>query len=167
MDELQAAIGRVQLRKLPSIISRRSEVVELLREKLAGSKTIIFPELMPGAKHSYWWLRLKINLDALPERDKFKFLDAVIAEGVTLMSDYSFMIPSTFDWYINRRAFGSSHHPWSAKEYKGDAGRQFPIPNTRQVMAEHFNLFIYESWGEAEVNAITEAFFKVENCICG
>ena len=83
-----------------------------------------------------------------------------------MMDDYSFAIPSTFDWFTKRCAFGSSHYPWSAREYKGDANRQFPILNTKRTMSEHFNLIIHESWGEAEANVIAEAFLKVENNMC-
>ena len=166
MSELEAAIGRAQLKKLDGIIARRTNVAKMIAKGLAGSKSIIVPELPSGVKHSYWWWRLKINLDVLPARDKIAFLGAVAAEGVSLMDDYSFAVPSTFDWYTKRCAFGSSHYPWSASEYKGDANRQFPLPNTWQTMAEHFNLVIHESWGEAEANATVEAFLKVEQVMC-
>lgn len=166
MGELEAAIGRAQLKKLDDIIARRTEVARLIGERLAASKSVIIPEVPSGVKHSYWWWRLKINLDALPSKDKFAFLGAVIAEGVVMIDDYSFAMPSTFDWYTKRSVFGSSQYPWSAKEYKGDAGRQFPLPNTRQTMAEHFNLFIHESWGDVEAEAIAEAFLKVEHAMC-
>ena len=166
MSELEAAIGRAQLKKLDDIIARRTKVAKLIGKKMADSKTVVVPELPDGVKHSYWWWRLKINLDALPARDKFAFLAAVIAEGVVMMDDYSFAIPSTFDWFTKRCAFGSSHYPWSAREYKGDANRQFPILNTKRTMSEHFNLIILESWGEAEANVIAEAFLKVENNMC-
>jgi dTDP-4-amino-4,6-dideoxygalactose transaminase len=166
MSELEAAIGRAQLKKLDGIIARRTNVAKMIAKGLAGSKSIIVPELPSGVKHSYWWWRLKINLDVLPARDKIAFLGAVAAEGVSLMDDYSFAVPSTFDWYTKRCAFGSSHYPWCASEYKGDANRQFPLPNTWQTMAEHFNLVIHESWGEAEANATVEAFLKVEQVMC-
>lgn len=166
MSELEAAIGRAQLKKLDHIIKKRTEFAEMLKKKLKTSRTVIVPELPVGVKHSYWWWRLKINLDALPEMDKFAFLRAVIAEGVPMIDDYSFAIQASCDWFTKRCVFGSSHYPWSAKEYKGDANRQFPIPNTRRTMSEHFNLIIHESWGESEANAITEAFLKVEKSMC-
>ena len=166
MSELEAAIGRAQLKKLNNIIERRTEVAGMIREELKGSRTVIFPELPSGFKHSYWWWRLKISLDALPERDKFTFLRAVSAEGLTLIDDYSFAIQSACDWFTKRHVFGSTNYPWCAKEYKGDASRQFPIPNTRKTMSEHFNLFLYESWGRGEAKAVAEAFLKVENAMC-
>jgi dTDP-4-amino-4,6-dideoxygalactose transaminase len=162
LNEISAAIGREQLKKLPGIVERRRRFVNLLMEKgLKDLKSIDIPALLPGAFHSYWWWRLGVNSDAIT-CSKEDFLKAVQAEGVALALCYRAAIPHKFEWFKNRSVFGSSKLPWSSSSYKGDAEREFPCPNAEAVMDECFNLTIFESWSEKEAELIVEAFRKVE-----
>jgi dTDP-4-amino-4,6-dideoxygalactose transaminase len=65
------------------------------------------------------------------------------------------------DWFKNRSVFGKSGYPWASPDYKGDPHREFPTPNALEAMENHFNLAIYESWGEEEVRDIIKGLRKV------
>lgn len=163
LNDLAAAIGSAQLKKLPGIVSRRRAFVAMLIKKGFGRlKSVKIPELLSGAEHSYWWWRIEANTDAL-RCTKLDFCNALIAEGVKLASDYSAALPFAFEWFKKRNVFGTSQMPWSSPLYKGDSDREFKCPNTFEAIDKCFILSIRESWGEKEADLIFKAFKKVEN----
>lgn len=161
LSDMSAAIGIEQLKKLKGLVDRRRMMVSLLKEKFKGLKSISVPELPVGSSPSYWYYRLKFN-DAAVSCSKSEFLDAVEAEGVQLIKDYTFARPYLMDWFVNKKAFGTSGFPWTAPQYKGKYTKGFDCPNVDKVLNECFNLYVYESWGEEEAELIFRAFEKVE-----
>ena len=158
MDELHATIGRVQLKKLPVIVEKRRAFVQLLKDKCIGKfKSIIIPELLPAAEHSYWWWRLCIDSSILT-CSKDEFCTALIAEGLPIMSDYSAALPYTFEWFQNR----ADKHPWNNPLYQGDATMKPNTPNAFVAMDKNMILFINESWSEQEADDIIAIIKKVE-----
>ncbi|MCF6174266.1 MAG: DegT/DnrJ/EryC1/StrS family aminotransferase [Victivallaceae bacterium] len=158
MDELHAAIGREQLKKLPTIVARRQQVVKLLIDHgLSDLQSITIPEVAGNSEHSYWWWKLKVNSEKL-SCTKAEFCAALMAEGVLMNPSYTGALPTTFDWFKERQ----NQHPWNNPLYKGDSCQAFPIPNALAMMDNYFNLTIYESWGEQEAKAIVAALKKVE-----
>ena len=158
MDELHAVIGRVQLKKLPMTVQKRQAFVQLLKDKGIGNlESIIVPELLPTAEHSYWWWRLAVDSSKLT-CSKDEFCAALIAEGLLLNPKYSGALPYTFDWYQNR----VDKHPWNNPLYKGDPSQEPDTPNAFAVIENHFNLTLFESWGEQEANDIIAIIKKVE-----
>lgn len=162
MDEIAATIGRVQLKKLPSIVERRRAIVAKLTEEFKKLNALIIPEQLPGAQPSYWWWRLDVDEDKLT-CSKDVYCEALIAEGMPINPSYRAAMPQTFDWYKNRNVFGSSGYPWAAPEYKGDKDKEYSWPNAIEATDAQFNLSIFESWGEEEIRDIVEAFNKVED----
>ncbi|OGV51887.1 MAG: hypothetical protein A2017_00570 [Lentisphaerae bacterium GWF2_44_16] len=163
LNDLAAAIGTVQVKKLPGIIKRRQEFAETLKKKgLKDLKSIIIPSLIKGAEHSYWWWRLEVNEKVL-NCTKAEFCKALQAEGVALNPSYMAALPHTMEWYKNRSVFGTSQLPWSSPMYKGDANRKFECSNALDTCAKQFNLNVSESWGGAEAELIVKAFKKVED----
>ena len=160
LNDLSAAIGRVQLRKLPGNVKRRRAVVAGLAEALADHRCISIPAPSSGAEPSYWFLRLRFHADACSV-DKVTFCQALIAEGLPVMVDYSAALPHTMDWFVNRRVFGTSGYPWAAPAYTGDPDRVFPCPNAHATMATHFNLQIHEAWDDQAVADAVAIFEKV------
>lgn len=162
LGELGAVIGRVQLKKLPEIVRKRREIVAEIARGTSGLKSVAVPDLLPGAEGSYWFLRLKFNADAVT-CDKDTFLDAAEAEGLPLVSrNYASNTPHRYEWYTERRVFGTSGYPWTSPAYKGDSSRTFPCPNTLAVDENHFTVSVFESWGDREVADMVEIFRKVE-----
>ena len=158
MDELGAAIGRVQLKKLPSIVSARRAFVAVLREKgLSDLKAVAIPEVPAGHECTYWWWRLGIRLEAL-SCTREEYFDALRAEGVSVNPSYRAARPDLGPWFQNRAV----SHPWNNPLCKGDPCRDFPCPNADRAMEENFNLIVYESWGEEEAEMIVDAFRKLD-----
>ena len=158
LDELGAAIGREQLKKLPQIVENRRKFAALLAEKIKTLDSIEIPELLPGAKHSYWWWRLKVRADRL-SCSKDDFCAALMAEGVSMNPSYGAALPFLREWFQDR----PNKHPWNNPLYKGDPKQEFSCPNAVAVTQQCFNLTIYESWGEKEAECLAKAFAKVHN----
>lgn len=161
LNELAAAIGRVQLRKLPGIVRRRRQVVAGLAKGLRGMKTVSIPAPIPGAKPSYWFLRMQFHPEAATCA-KDEFIKALSAEYLPINPSYRHL-PHTQEWCVKRRVFGASGYPWTAPEYKGDPDRQFPCPNAIAATENQFNLQINESWTARDVADAVAIFKKVES----
>lgn len=162
LNDLSAAIGRVQLKKLPKIVKSRQALVAKIAQGIRNLQTITLPAPIPGSEPSYWFLRMRFN----PEKvtvDKNTFCQALIAEGLLINPSYIAAMPHLMDWFKNRRVFGSSQYPWSSPAYKGNRHRQFPCPNARAAMKSHFNMTIYESWEDQEITDIITALQKLES----
>ena len=158
MDEFHATVGRVQLKKLPDIVARRRKVIEMLKDKGFNSlKSVLIPQLKDGFEHCYWWWRLKFNEENM-NCTKDEFCDALTAEGLAVIPNYTGALPASMDWYKNK----ANQHPWNNPLYKGNANKQYPTPNCDQAMKDYFILFVFESFGEKEADMIVKAFKKVE-----
>ena len=161
MNEIGAAIGVEQLKKLPGIVSNRQAFVAKLIPALSELKTIDIPELLPNSTHAYWWWNLIVNGDNA-SCTKSEYCDALQAEGVSMNPSYMGALPHIMDWFKNKNVFGTSQLPWSSSDYKGDPDQEFPTPNALHTMDTHFNMEINESWGDAEAALVIEAFQKVD-----
>ena len=162
LGDLPAAIGRVQLRKLPFILQRRREIVSKLAPAIQSMQTLSLPPQLPGAEPSYWFLRLRFH----PERaacDKETFCRALQAEGLPVEPSYRAALPHLMDWFVRRRVFGGSGYPWSSLHYTGDPQQQFPCPNALAAVEEHFNLRFHENWKDSDIEDAVSIFQKVDD----
>lgn len=77
MTDIHAAIGRVQLAKLPGWTKTRQENAAYLDANLKG---VIVPYLQPGTTHSYHQYTIRIPGGSTEKRDAF--MEAITAKGV-------------------------------------------------------------------------------------
>jgi perosamine synthetase len=161
LNDLAAAIGRVQLRKLPDIVRSRRAIVARIAEGISGLTTVSIPEPIPGAEPSYWFLRMRFHAEDAA-CDKETFCQALSAEGLAITPSYRAALPHTMDWFVHRHVFGSSGYPWTSPDYAGDPDREFPCPNANASMDAHFNLHFYESWTPTEVSDAVAILGKVD-----
>jgi dTDP-4-amino-4,6-dideoxygalactose transaminase len=161
LSDLAAAIGRVQLKKLPQIVSQRRDIVARLGEGIAGLATVSIPQPIAGALPSYWFLRMRFHADRTT-CDKESYCAALAAEGLAIAASYRAALPHTMDWFVQRRVFGRSGYPWSSPDYQGNPDQQFPCPNAQRAMETHFNLHFNESWGPNEVADAVAILAKVD-----
>lgn len=158
MDEIHAAIGRSQLKKLNEIVRRRRQVVKMLTERgFAELKSISIPPLKAGFEHCYWWWRLKFNAEKI-HCTKVEFCAALTAEGVGITSHYGHAVPANMAWFAGRKG----KHPWNNPLYKGNPDAVYDIPNCDRALRDHFILHVFESYGEKEVDMLIAAFRKIE-----
>ncbi len=160
MDQLSAAIGCEQLKKLPGFVARRREIAARIAGGIGALSTVSMPKLLPGTEPSYWFIRMRFNSEAA-SCDKTTFCKALVAEGLPVDPDYNHL-QHTFEWCAARRVFGSSGYPWASPAYKGDPERKFYCPNAHDAIADHFILQAHQNWGEEEIYDAIEILAKVD-----
>jgi perosamine synthetase len=159
-NDLNACIGRVQLKRLPKIVAERRRLVALLAEQCRGLKAIAPVQGPKDTKPSYWFLFFKID----PRRlnvDKTTIVKALQAEGVPVGESYLHLFTQA-DWYKKRAVFGTSGLPWTAKAYKGDPDREYQTPNIIATDAAHFRMAFHERMGVKFIREVAVALAKVE-----
>jgi perosamine synthetase len=159
-NDLAAAIGRVQLRKLGGITERRRKAAEGIRSGISQLKAISLGRQAPDSEAVYWFMRFHVDAAKL-STDKAGVVKALAAEGIPCTLAYRH-IPSEAIWFKERKVFGSSDYPWGLPDYKGDRNATFPCPNAVEATDSHFTMPVHENYGEEEVADIVKALEKVE-----
>lgn len=159
LNDLAAAIGTEQLKKLPGIVQRRQDFVAYLKKHMPANSLIGFPPQQPGAAPSYWYLRMRFLADQA-NCDKTTFHAALAAEGILVRARYV-NPPQYSDWFKNKKVFGSTQLPWSSPDYKGDPDQKFADTNVMKALDDHLDFPVMESWGTAEADDILKALEKV------
>ncbi len=160
LNDLAAAIGRVQLRKLPAALERRRHIVSQLHEGLADLGSVTLTPPPPGHESAYWFLPIHFHPAAVT-CDKATFCEGLRAEGLSIGNDYRAGMPHLMEWFTARRVFGNSGYPWASPAYQGDRQRTFPCPNAQAMLDSHFNLYFHENWGSREIDDAVAIFQKV------
>lgn len=160
LNELSAAIGREQLKKLPGIVAARRKIAALFDQACRTTRTLRLNTGLSCAQGSYWFLVIAVELGRL-STSKDRFVEAVNAEGIPLRQTYAHTLLDA-SWYRNRSVFGTSGFPWTCPLYKGDASRPFELANFRATDATHVTLPIHERCGEHEAADFAAAVAKVE-----
>ncbi len=153
-DELSAAIGSVQLKKLPWIVERRQAVAAAVAEGIKSLQSVTLGKIVPDAQSSYWFMRLTVDTDKLTV-DKDAFAEAVGAEGIPSSASYRH-IPAEHVWFRRQNTFGSSGYPWTTP-----AG-PVELPNCEAVAARNFLIHLHENWTDQEIADTVAALAKVE-----
>jgi len=162
MDDMHAAIGRVQIKKMFPIAEGRRKVVYSLMEQIKDVAAVSLAPIADKEGASFWFLRLIFNADAVT-CDKATFGKALAAEGISPNLYYP-ATPFTGDWYQKGIVFGDSQYPWAAPEYKGDKAKRYTlddVPNAAKALNDTIIIYPNESWTEANISEVAEAFKKV------
>ena len=160
-NDLSAAIGRVQLRRLSEIVKGRQKVAHQIRDNISHLKAVSIGRLVPNTEPVYWFMRFHVDATKLTV-DKADFAKAVAAEGIPVSVSYRH-IPSEAIWFRERKVFGNSDYPWGMPEYQGDRNASFPCPNAVEAAETHFTMSIHENLGTQDADDVAKALEKVEN----
>ena len=164
MDDMHAAIGRVQIKKMFPIAEARRVVIGKIKEALKDVPAVSFSPISEKSAPSYWFLRILFNADAVTV-DKDTFCDALVAEGIPVNKYYQ-ATPFTSKWYQEGIVFGDSKYPWAAPEYTGDKSKRYTledVPVIAKTLNDTFMVYPYESWTDADVAQFADAVKKVYN----
>lgn len=83
MTEIQAAVGRDQLRQLPVFVARRRENARALLAGLGDLEALRLPDPDPAAEHSWYRVWAHVRPDRLaPEWTRDRVVAALLAEGL-------------------------------------------------------------------------------------
>ena len=78
LTEMQAAIGRAQLRKLPSWLAKRRANAAILRDGLSGHRLVHVPQVPKGVEHAFY--KFYVMLD--PAVDRSSVIAALTSDGI-------------------------------------------------------------------------------------
>lgn len=82
MTEIQAAVGRAQLRRVDGWVARRREIAETVRAAVAGQEALRVPAPDATARHAWYRCWLHVRPDRLrPGWDRDRVVAALRAEG--------------------------------------------------------------------------------------
>ncbi len=159
MTELQAAIGRVQLKKLKGRIKKRQLILKKLNRKMKSLKAIRLWKTIEGASPNPWFCfihydkrRMRVN--------KEKFAKAIAAEGIPIGAHYVVVMYEQ-TWIKEKNTYGGSHCPWSCPKGR-DIDYRNSCPVAERALADYMTLGIHEGWGEKEIEDTAKALKKVE-----
>ena len=160
LNDLSAAIGRVQLEKLPRTTESRHRNALALAEGCRRLQTVDILLGPPQAESVFWFILVRLDLDkvSVPMR---QFTDALGAEGIPTGAHYRYL-SNTDDWFVNKKVFGTSGYPWRCPLYRGDPDRTYDLPNAEAVTRNHFVFKFHENCGPQEVADALAALAKVE-----
>jgi len=159
LNDLSAAIGSAQLRKLPGILANRIAVGNTVRDAMADNPAVHVGWQVPESQSCYWFLRMTVRPEAL-RVDKAAFCQALAAEGIGVSVAYR-AIPAEYPWFQQRQVFGNSGFPWTCSDYKGPREPQYHIQKAIQSVDTNFNIAIHENYGRQEIDDIVAALIKV------
>jgi len=163
MTDLEAAIGRVQLRRLPGFIARRQELAALLERRLADSRLFRVGEIPARAKSAYWFLRVRV-LDE--SRSREAIARALVERGVPAAPTYTSIIYQQH-WFASKRIFGEAGYPWTLPFCQSVPDYDHCCPNAEAALRNHLMISFNESLTDETVEGIAAALLDVERCGVG
>ena len=161
-NDLSASIGIEQLQKLDKNIELRRRFTKSLYDRTQTLKSVSIQFGSSKVESVFWFLTFKFHSNNVKVSKK-DFVEAVFHEGIPLSDHYVSPFTEQY-WFKHKKVFGTSGLPWSSVEYKGDANREYSLPNCKKNEKCLFLLPIHERCGEKEAKDVFDALNKVENC---
>lgn len=172
LPEMESAIARCQIRKLPALLKERQENSEYLAEKLGQIPAIIPPVIRKGCIHSYYLHPFKFD-ETIAGVHRNKYIEAVVAElpvtqlreGEGPLLSYGYVKPLYLQpIYQNKIAFGSKGWPFVSPWYQSDVSYDKGICPVAEKMYEK-EFFSHElmrpGMSRNDLNDVVLAFGKV------
>lgn len=170
MTEIEAAIVREQLKKLPALIKERQENVAYLEKELGKIPCLKMPKVRENATHVYYMHSILFD-EKIAGIHRNKFVDAVKAElmPITLRETEGVKVGSGYvkplylqPMFQEKIAYGSKGFPWSA------TGRSYDYSKGICPVVEnlHYNTLITHEYmrpgmTKADMDDVIAAFNKV------
>jgi dTDP-4-amino-4,6-dideoxygalactose transaminase len=115
-NDLTAAFGRAQLRKLDGYLAKQRENAAVLARELEGTPNLILPTASPDCEHNWYNYTLRFDMDALGHAHdasafRDKLVNALKAEGLETGVWQSFILPA-MTVFQNKDGYGHGC-PWS------------------------------------------------------
>lgn len=144
LTEMQAAIGRRQLAKLPGWLRQRQANAAALMQGLGRFPAVVLPDIPPDVSHAFYKFYLQLRPDRLPR-------GLTVAEVIAGLNDLGV-------------ACGSGACPDMSREAafaNGQPARDGDLPVARAVAARSVMLPVDHLLGAADMAAIVRAFGRV------
>jgi perosamine synthetase len=111
LGEIEAAIGRCQLRRLGGQTARRAELAAMLNAGLAELEGLQTPVVSAGNDHVYYIYGLQVDPEVVVRSRDWLF-EALTAEGVQGLARHYTNV-HRLPVYTQRKAFGRNSFPWT------------------------------------------------------
>jgi len=160
MSELEAVVGRTQLRKLDAVLARRRALADALRERTADLVAFSVGKVIPGAVSSWWFILLRVRGEALAA-GKDDLARALQAEGIPCDAAYDHIVAEQ-EWIRSRATYGTSGCPWTCPLYGREISYEGALPGARSAIDRHMVLRLHEGCTLREVEDVAAALRKVE-----
>jgi perosamine synthetase len=138
LSDIQAAMGREQLKRLPSLVESRRHLGRRYQEKLAGHPWLALPQEPPWARtnwQSYW-----VILTPACPRDQAAVMQALKEEGIH-----------------TRRGVMCAHREPAYQ----DLPLRFPLPVSEYLQDRSIILPLYPGMTESDQDRVIAAFLQV------
>ncbi|MCE5258067.1 MAG: DegT/DnrJ/EryC1/StrS family aminotransferase [Chloroflexi bacterium] len=160
MTELEAVIGRTQLKKLDQVVAKRRALAGMLAQGIADLRSVRLQKIIEGAEPSYWLMLIHID-PAVLRKSKAEFVAACAAEGMPIDLHYDWIAYES-PWFRQRANYGQTECPWSCPYYGREVQYEGTCPNARRAIDAHFVIPWHEGYGTQEVQDIVSILHKVE-----
>lgn len=160
INEIEAVMGTIQLRKLNSLLSERKALGDYLTQQLSDFYGLILPLAHEGCDHTFYRYAIRIDPATVPVEAK-TIVEALNAEGLDWYSGYKPL--NLFPLYQEQTAFGDKGCPFKCPFYKGKPDYSLDsLPNVRYLLKYSFSSeAIRPPLSFDEIDLIAEGFRKV------
>jgi dTDP-4-amino-4,6-dideoxygalactose transaminase len=157
LNELQAAVALVGLRRLAENVAARRRAVARIVAQVRDVPGLRVPDQLPGTRSSYWIF----HLFADPALDATALARALAAEGVPFAAKY---VTPLYTWPVlrDRRTYGRSGFPFGSPYTDRPFDYAPGLCPTFEAAREHLLLLsVDEQWTDADADDVARALRKV------
>ena len=120
MDEMSAAIGRVQMGRLPELMQKRAQVAEWYQQRLEKIAGVSAPTIAPSTTRPSWFVYV-VRFD--PKIDRGELAKRLEARGIAVRP---YFLPIHLQPYMQER-FGYREGDFPVTEDLGKRGLALPF----------------------------------------
>lgn len=162
LGEIEAAIGRCQLKKLTRLVATRQHVAERLTVGLKDLPGLQLPVIRSGCTHVYYAYPIVLDTENL-KIDRAQIVAALEAEGLECVGE-GYTCLHLLPLYQKKIAYGSKGFPWTSnichREVSYDKGICPVAEKLHEESLITISICSYEL-GDEEIDLIIKVFRKV------
>jgi dTDP-4-amino-4,6-dideoxygalactose transaminase len=164
MNELTAAVGLAQLKKVKGVVKKRNELGSHLTQLLTDVGGIHTAPVTPGGSHSYWCYPLYIeggHLEPFAEKLKKGHINGMI--GYTVKPIYL-----CTESLVAKKTYGHSQYPFSWKDVdKTYEYKEGLCPKAEEILKHLFCLTFNECWTRERMDHVAEVIKNTGDFMSG
>ncbi len=141
LGDIPAAIGLVQLRRLPQLQARREAIAQRFNAAFAGEPALEPPAERPGTRHAWHLFTILVDTDQL-ELDRQGFMDALKQENIG--SGLHFIAVHLHPYYQEQMGF-----------------RRGDFPHAERISDRILSLPLFPQMADADVDDVARAIKKI------
>jgi dTDP-4-amino-4,6-dideoxygalactose transaminase len=154
MSELQGAVALAQIRKVPTVVSRRRRAAESLSALLGHSTAVSAPHIPAHTKHSYWLYMLRVTQPDNGAHTQ-KIGDALVDQGIPAWVRYIVDPLYLSPLFTQPDTYGTSGYPFS--EYGTQRFERGLCPHAEAALDSLIAIHWNENLNEEQVQEIAAA----------